>query len=233
MMSLDIVIHIIIFMLFISFLYAEDNQINETTSMDDLNNSFLTKIRTIGDPILQTKVRKLSQDEIRNDPEIKNASSLGHRLLADFREHHGFGRAIAAPQFGYSIAMICLFVHGQKMTIFNPEIISKSQDTFLMWDDCFSFPDKMASVRRHKSISIAFMDEKGAGRTWINLPKDMAELLQHEIDHLNGILAVDIAEQPPGEIPCSSGEDEKCSIPKFISRENYMLEKVKFDSYLR
>lgn len=204
----------------------------ETTSSDPLSS-----IRTTGDPILQAHARKLSVDEIQNDPQIKEAMALGHSALAAFRAQKGFGRAIAAPQFGYSIAMICLFLHGQKMTIFNPEIISKSPETFLMWDDCLSFPDQLACVRRHKSISVAFMDEKGAGKTWINLPKDLAELLQHEIDHLNGVLALDIAESPPAQQACSggngTGEDEMCAVPKVIPREAFEMQREKFESYVR
>lgn len=197
----------------------------------------LKSIRTVGDPILQSPTRKLTVEEIQNDPLIKEASDFGHRVLSDFRAQKGFGRAIAAPQFGYSIAMICLFLHGQRMTIYNPEIIYKSQDTFLMWDDCLSFPDQMACVQRHKSISVAFMDERGAGRTWINLPKDLAELLQHEIDHLNGIIALDIAVEPPVlNEACSgsngTGEDTLCSVSKIVPRSTYEMQRKKYDSYL-
>lgn len=198
----------------------------------------LAAIRSSGDPILQTPARKLTVDEIQNDPVTKQAMDLGHRALSEFRSQNGFGRAIAAPQFGYSISMICLFIHGQKMTIFNPEIIQKSTETFLMWDDCLSFPDKMACVRRHKSISVAFMDDKGAGRTWINLPKDLSELLQHEIDHLNGVLALDLAVEPPGMQVCSDeevgdGKGALCTVPKIVPRSIYEKQRKKFDSYLQ
>ena len=110
-----------------------------------------------------------------------------------------------------------------------------------MWDDCLSFPDQMACVRRHKSISIAFMDEKGAGKTWINLPKDLSELLQHEIDHLNGVLAIDIAEHPPGTYDgCAAsgngtggdGEGENCVVPKVVPRLTFETQRRTFESYL-
>ena len=219
----------------------EEEEQQEQQQQQEDGNEELTKslsvIRTIGDPILHTPCQKLSVDDIRNDPQVKEAVELGHKALSDFRKKKGFGRAIAAPQFGYSLAIICLFIHGQKMTIFNPEIIYRSSDTFLMWDDCLSFPEQMACVRRHKTISIAFMDDKGSGRTWINLPTDLAELLQHEIDHLNGVLAIDIAESPPAQTACSvgngTGEDEECAVPKVVLRSLYEAQQGLFDSYVR
>jgi peptide deformylase len=216
---------------------ATDSASSAAALSHDTNS--LSSIRTIGDPILQTPTRKLTVEEIQSDTSVKEASEFGHRMLSEFRAQKGFGRAIAAPQFGYGIAMICLFIHGQKMTIYNPEIIYKSPETFLMWDDCLSFPDQMACVRRHKSISVAFMDERGAGRTWINLPKDLAELLQHEIDHLNGVVALDIAEEPPSakNEACSgsndTGEDSMlCNVSKVVPRSAYVMQREKYDSYL-
>jgi peptide deformylase len=225
-----------LFMIGILCLHAEEQ--NSKTAVETFLKDPLSSIRTTGDPILQSPTRKLSVDEIQNDPSVREAVTLGHLALSEFRAKKGFGRAIAAPQIGYSISMICLFLHGQRMTIFNPEIIYKSPETFLMWDDCLSFPDQMACVRRHKSISVAFMDDKGAGRTWINLPKDLAELLQHEIDHLNGVLALDIAENPPAaQQACSgsngTGEDEMCAVARVVPRAVYEEQQDKFDSYVR
>ena len=228
---------IFLFILGIWCLHAEEHNSETPTDTEALLNDPLSSIRTTGDPILQTPTRKLSVEEIQSDPTVHEAMSLGHRALSAFRAEKGFGRAIAAPQFGYSISMICLFLHGQKITIFNPEIIYKSDDTFLMWDDCLSFPDQLACVRRHKSISVAFMDERGAGKTWINLPKDFAELLQHEIDHLNGVLALDIAENPPVQQACNgsngTGEDDMCAVSKTVSRAVYEMQRDKFESYVR
>ena len=62
-----------------------------------------------------------------------------------------------------------------------------------MWDDCMSFPDLLVRVRRAQSISIDYVDENLEPHTWNELDQASAELLQHEIDHLDGILAVDRA----------------------------------------
>jgi len=77
--------------------------------------------------------------------------------------------------------------------ILNPEIISMSDETFTMWDDCMSFPWLMVKVRRHKSISVKYQTSTGLSIIWDNVEQNISELLQHEIDHLNGILAVDLA----------------------------------------
>ncbi len=56
-----------------------------------------------------------------------------------------------------------------------------------------SFPGLLVRLQRHRSISISFQDEQGETHALANLPQDQSELLQHEIDHLHGVLAVDRA----------------------------------------
>jgi peptide deformylase len=70
----------------------------------------------------------------------------------------------------------------------------RSDETFTMWDDCMSFPGLLVRVSRASSISIDYVDEKGTPKRWERLDRAASELLQHEIDHLDGILAVDRAE---------------------------------------
>jgi len=59
---------------------------------------------------------------------------------------------------------------------------------FEMWDDCMSFPNLLVKVRRHKSLTLTFYDLKREKQVW-HLQDDLAELIQHEYDHLDGILA--------------------------------------------
>lgn len=116
-----------------------------------------------------------------------------HVALAAFRRSHGWGRAISAPQIGIVKRFIALNLGDEARTLINPEIVWASQETFTMWDDCMSFPSLFVRVRRHRSISIRFQDEHGAFQDWPGLKPAVSELLQHEIDHLDGILAVDRA----------------------------------------
>ncbi len=119
--------------------------------------------------------------------------------LSDFRERQGFGRAIAAPQIGEHQRI--LFVNMPACNgdgsfgpapLINPTIIRASEATMELWDDCFSFPDLMVRVRRHVEVDVSYLDERGQQQI-VAARGDLSELLQHEIDHLDGILATDRA----------------------------------------
>ncbi len=111
--------------------------------------------------------------------------------LADFRSRKGFGRGIAAPQIGTTHQII--YTNSEyRGALVNPKITQRSRRTFTLWDDCFSFPDLLVKVVRHYSVTVSFKDEDGTDRT-VRAAGAFSELLQHEIDHLHGILAVDRA----------------------------------------
>jgi peptide deformylase len=113
--------------------------------------------------------------------------------LTGFRKRHGFGRALAAPQVCISRRLIAVDLGAGPFAVINPEIKWRSEEAFELWDDCFSVPDKLARVRRHRSISLSYRDEQFRLRRWERLPPDLSELLQHEIDHLDGVLMTDRA----------------------------------------
>ena len=147
-------------------------------------------IKLLGDPAL----RRIS--ELVNDfssPEFIDNVSFLKATLSDFRSRNGFGRGISAPQIGVAQRFIALNLEALPQLIVNPEIIWKSQDTFTMWDDCMSFSGLLVRLERYKSISLRFQDAEGNYQTLNNLDIALSELLQHEIDHLEGILAVDRA----------------------------------------
>lgn len=144
----------------------------------------------LGDPLLR---RKCAAVEDFSDSLLKEEMEDLKEALELFRKEHGFGRGIAAPQIGISKRLIALNLGKGPFVIANPEIISRSPETFTLWDDCMSFPDLMVRVRRHRSVSIRYRDEKGALQEWTNIGQAESELLQHEMDHLDGVLAVDRA----------------------------------------
>jgi peptide deformylase len=111
--------------------------------------------------------------------------------LADFRERKGFGRAIAAPQIGQLVRVVFLNM-GEPRALLNPTIVSRSEEQMELWDDCFSFPDLMVRVRRSVEVKVRYLDEHGVERELV-ARNQLAELLQHEVDHLDGILATDRA----------------------------------------
>lgn len=112
--------------------------------------------------------------------------------LADFRSRHGFGRGISAIQIGEPLRLIFLEVDGRRYELVNPVYVEKSEETFELWDDCFSFPDLMVRLRRHVRVVIEHDDLEGRRRR-LQAEWALSELIQHEMDHLDGILAVDHA----------------------------------------
>ncbi len=111
--------------------------------------------------------------------------------LDDFRERNSFGRGIAAPQIGAERRIIFINV-GDSFPLINPRIVRASRETMEMWDDCFSIPNLMIRVRRHVEVDVSYTDEYGSQKT-MKATGALSELLQHEIDHLDGILATDRA----------------------------------------
>ena len=148
----------------------------------------IREITLLGNPVLRehcSAVKDVESEETRSL--IRDLADT----LADFRARKGFGRGIAAPQIGVTKQIIYLDfeIHGP---LINPRISAKSRKKMRLWDDCFSFPDLLVMVERAYAIKVAYRDEHGKART-INAEGSLSELLQHEIDHVNGILAVDRA----------------------------------------
>ncbi|MFH2056878.1 MAG: peptide deformylase, partial [bacterium] len=104
------------------------------------------------------------------------------------RARLGAGRAIAAPQIGVFKRLIYMHVE-TPVIIINPRLENLSEELMEVWDDCLSFPELLVKVRRHENCLIRFHDQDWREQT-LNLQGDLSELLQHEYDHLDGILAI-------------------------------------------
>lgn len=110
-----------------------------------------------------------------------------HDTLMEYRRVHGAGRAIAAPQIG--IKKRLLYMHTDKPYVFvNPSLSFPDGETYELLDDCMSFPGLVVRVRRYKRAVISYLDEEFIPQK-MELEGDLSELLQHEYDHLDGILA--------------------------------------------
>jgi peptide deformylase len=147
-------------------------------------------ILLLGDPRLRQKSAPM--EDLR-DPQFLSESIRLKNALDTFRQQNGSGRGIAAPQIGIHKRFIALNLGDGTFTMINPVITWRSEKTFTLWDDCISFPDLLVKVSRFTSISLTFLDESGQLQQWNNLDRARSELLQHEIDHLDGILAIDRA----------------------------------------
>ena len=144
----------------------------------------------LGDPRLRAScapVREAMDAAFRSEAEALQST------LEAFRAQHGFGRAIAAPQIGVAKRFIAARYAGLPQLVIDPQVVWRSDETFTLWDDCMSFPDLLVRVRRHASVTVECRDEAGRHRRLERLDRSASELLQHELDHLDGILAVDRA----------------------------------------
>jgi len=141
-------------------------------------------ILLLGNPLLNEKSEPVLQEEI---PALLPKIELMFETVLDFRNKYGAGRAIAAPQIGLLKRIICLNTD-KRVAMINPELTDLSNEMFEVWDDCMSFPNLLVKVMRHKTLTISFYDLDWNRQIW-HLEDDMAELIQHEYDHLDGILA--------------------------------------------
>lgn len=145
----------------------------------------IQRIRQLGDPCL----REISQP-VSTPSEAWPLLADLRDTLHEFRRTHGFGRGIAAIQIGAPQRVIYIEIEGQPLELINPRLLWVSPEKFRLWDDCFSFPDLMVDLERHTHVEIEYQDRTGA-KQQLKASHGLAELLQHELDHLDGILSVD------------------------------------------
>lgn len=136
-----------------------------------------SKLYEISEPLRQEELHSLK-------PIIQDL----HDTMMDFREKYQAGRAIAAPQIGFRKRLI--YMHVDKPVVFiNPTLEPTTDDQMVVWDDCMCFPDLLVKVLRYKRCRITYRDMDWQERV-VEFEDNLAELLQHEYDHIDGILAV-------------------------------------------
>ncbi len=145
----------------------------------------IREILLLGNPALYGSCEPIRREEVSSlDSTIRDL----HDTLMAFRKEHGAGRAIAAPQIG--VAKRVIYMNIKEPVIFiNPVLGQKSRERMVVWDDCMSFPGLLVKVERHRRCRITYRDMEWKENTLL-LEGDLSELLQHECDHLDGILAV-------------------------------------------
>lgn len=146
-----------------------------------------------GNPLLRE-----SCDEVR-DFEAEDVLQLQEDLedtLHDLQLVHNKGGGLAAPQIGSLLRIVYVNARGRSFHLCNPVIVERSEDTFEVWDFCFSARASfLVQVTRHRSIRVEYRDAAGL-RHDEKFEGYFSELLQHEIDHLDGVLFVDRIENP-------------------------------------
>jgi peptide deformylase len=145
------------------------------------------RILQLGDPTLRQK-----SCPVRSPAEAGPLLADLRDTLHEFRRTHGFGRGISAIQIGQPWRVIYVESDGACYALVNPAFESLSEQKIRLWDACFSFPDLCVLVERSAAVTVHYQDQDGASRT-LEASGLLAELLQHEMDHLDGILAIDRA----------------------------------------
>jgi len=145
----------------------------------------IREILLLGNPRLYQVSEAVEEDDLNHLPPV--VADL-HDTLLEFKKKYGAGRAIAACQIGFAKRLIYLFID-RPVVFINPSLENKSEEMMEVWDDCMCFPDLLVKVLRHKRCTIRFKDMNFREHT-MKLEDDLSELLQHEYDHLDGILAV-------------------------------------------
>ena len=141
-------------------------------------------ILLLGNPKLYETSELVKREEVQSLlPQINQMFDT----IIEFRNKYKVGRAIAAPQIGLQKRIICFHIEEPQVLI-NPQLSGLSEEMFELWDDCMSFPNLLVMVKRHKKLTLDFYDLNWKKHTWL-MEDDMAELIQHEYDHLDGILA--------------------------------------------
>ncbi len=144
----------------------------------------------LGNPILREESNAVA------DPLAREIHDLVRDLadtLSHWRAETGYGRGIAAPQLGKLKRVIFLQLPGSEpWPLINPEITERSEEKIIVWDACLSFLSIFMQVERHRQITVRYQNLDGKTcEVEAGAERDLSELLQHEIDHLNGILAID------------------------------------------
>ena len=142
-------------------------------------------IRTLPDPALQQKAKR-----------VRNINSSIKKLIADMREtmHAEPGRAgLAAPQIGVSLRVIVIGIPEQEdIVLINPEIVKRSGERFVD-EGCLSVPGYFGQIKRAESVTAKGRNQDGK-EVRLKATGLLAQALEHEIDHLNGLLYIDYLE---------------------------------------
>ncbi|HLN19127.1 MAG TPA: peptide deformylase [Patescibacteria group bacterium] len=152
-------------------------------------------------PLLLEKAEKINDV---TSPEIKE-------LILDMietLENSPNGMALAATQVGRMVRLCVIKFDGKKYIILNPKIKSKSIGKEILEEGCLSFPGQFIPIKRHKKVTVSALDRNG-GEILIKADGIFARALQHEIDHLDGVLILDRADKKNKKILLQKNEKQQ------------------------
>ncbi|ACI19172.1 peptide deformylase [Dictyoglomus thermophilum] len=142
----------------------------------------IREIRKVGDPILKTKAKKVE----KIDEKVKE---LARDMIETMKFCNGVG--LAAPQVGESLRIIVVDYEDNPIVLINPEIIEMSGEE-LDYEGCLSVPGVEVPVKRAERIVFKAQDLDGRTKKY-RAKGLLARVVQHEVDHLDGMLILDRA----------------------------------------
>lgn len=137
-------------------------------------------------PILRKKSIDIKQAGIKS----KKFKQLCQDMLSTMEEKDGVG--LAAPQIGQNIRLVIINAKDGSLSLLNPKIKNKSWAKEWEEEGCLSVPDTYGEVKRSKNITCVYLNKQGKKLT-LRAQGLLARVIQHEIDHLDGILFIDKA----------------------------------------
>lgn len=141
----------------------------------------MSKIYKLGESVLREKAIEIQSF----DQELKLLVESMYDLTI---KSDGIG--LAAPQIGLNKRLFVVVLDGLKLAFINPQIIYTSEDIVGYEEGCLSIPGVYCSVNRPRKVTIAYQDENGKRKT-LEADDLLARVIQHENDHLNGVLFID------------------------------------------
>jgi peptide deformylase len=152
----------------------------------------ILKVARMGHPVLRAKTRALDRHEIQSAAVQK----LIDDMMDTMTEYHGVG--LAAPQVHEGLRMFVATLDAEHdgegdpapLALINPEIAVVGSDVVEDWEGCLSIPDIRGRVQRAREIKVRAFDRKGE-RIELHAHGFPARVIQHETDHLDGVLFFD------------------------------------------
>jgi peptide deformylase len=155
--------------------------------MPDMSDTIeMLQIVVVPDPILKARAKPVTATE------MDRVRTLLPRMFATMYQAPGIG--LAAPQVGVGLrfAVVDLMPDDkpEPIVLINPEVVARSEELATREEGCLSLPGQYADVTRPARVTVRYIDAAGAKRQ-VDADGLLAACLQHEIDHLDGVLFVD------------------------------------------
>lgn len=129
----------------------------------------------------------LSKTTLVSDPLTEDIQILLQKMITTMRAENGVG--LAAPQIGVSLRLAVAEVNKKVYCWINPEITSLSQEKIISEEGCLSLPGEFFPILRSETVTVRYKNEKGIPKK-LRATGFLATVIQHEVDHLDGILII-------------------------------------------